>query len=285
MATLSFTYDYPYCEYGETGKYQYVWSESRTKLNGSYTYPLVFNNTVPSCSHITMEVEVENTGAGSVFGIRWDFMVKRSSGSWTDILTFTMPSDGKYTIDCDISNYTITQIAVVPTSNPGSSRTWSIWYGITKLTIKENLTLVELVTNQFQYGVFVNRYGLTQTLNEVYANIGGTLKPATAILVNINGSLVTLPPVYSAHISTSSESTLVYKFTPSSTGTYQIRRKKLSGDHEIRLYSDDFEELSDGFFYNKSISLTAGTLYYITVTHYYNETDTSESYLQIYKEV
>ena len=30
--------------------------------------------------------------------------------------------------------------------------------------------------------------------------------------------------------------------------------------------------------------MTAGTLYYITVTHYYNETEESESYLQIYKE-
>ena len=30
--------------------------------------------------------------------------------------------------------------------------------------------------------------------------------------------------------------------------------------------------------------MTAGTLYYITVTHYYNEEEESESYLQIYKE-
>ena len=43
MANINFKYNYPYCGYGETGMYQAQWDESRTKLNGSYTYPMSFN--------------------------------------------------------------------------------------------------------------------------------------------------------------------------------------------------------------------------------------------------
>ena len=51
----------------------------------------------------------------------------------------------------------------------------------------------------------------------------------------------------------------------------------------MHLYNSDFTEITDSYFYDKSFELTAGTLYYITVTHYYYA-DASESYLQIYKE-
>ena len=76
---------------------------------------------------------------------------------------------------------------------------------------------------------------------------------------------------------------IVYGFTPSASGSYRITQKKISGDHEIRLYGSDFTPLYDGYFYNQSFDLAAGILYYITVTHY-RGADTSESYLQIFKE-
>lgn len=283
MATVNFTYDYPYAGYGEDGRFQAQWSESRKTLNGSYTYPMVFNTTVPKCTHIKVVIEIENTGSDTVFGRSWDFMVCKSSGSWVDIKTFTMPNDGIYTIDCDIAGYSITQIACVPTSNPGSSRTWSSWYGIEQLTITETVNSNGLTTGTFQYGVFTNYYGLEQKLTEVYANIDGTLKQATDVLVNVDGTLVSLPQVQSAYLKTASDSMTLYGFTPSVSGTYRITQKKISGDHEIRLYSSDFTPLHDGYFYNQTFDLTAGTLYYISVTHYYNA-DTSESYLQVYKE-
>ena len=110
-----------------------------------------------------------------------------------EVCSFTLPDDGKYTIDRDMPGYTITQIACVPSSNPGSSRTWNTWYDIEQLTITETVTVNELTTGTFQYGVFANYYGLEQKLTEVYANIDGALKQATDVLVNIDGSLVSLP--------------------------------------------------------------------------------------------
>ena len=283
MATVNFTYDYPYAGYGEDGRFQNKWSESRVTLNGCYTYPMVFNTAVTQCKHIKMNVEIENTGFGTVLGRSWDFFVYRQSYGWYEVCSFTLPDDGKYTIDTDISNYTITQIACVPSSNPGSSRTWNTWYGIEQLTITETVTVNELTTGTFQYGVFANYYGLEQKLTEVYVNIDGTLKQATDVLVNIDGSLVSLPKVNSAYLKTESDSMTLYGFTPSVSGAYKITQKKISGDHEIRLYGSDFTPLYDGYFYDRSFDLAAGTLYYITVTHY-RGADTSESYLQIYKE-
>ena len=218
-----------------------------------------------------------------MLGRSWDFFVYRQSYGWYEVCSFTLPDDGKYTIDTDISNYTITQIACVPSSSPGSSRTWNTWYGIEQLTITETVTVNELTTGTFQYGVFANYYSLEQKLTEVYANIDGALKQATDVLVNIDGSLVSLPQVQSAYLKTTSDSMTLYGFTPSVSGTYKITQKKISGDHEIRLYGSDFTPLYDGYFYDRSFDLVAGTLYYITVTHY-RGADTSESYLQVYKE-
>ena len=53
------------------------WSENRKKLNGSYTYPMVFNEAVPMCSHIKVDIEIENSGSVNIFGRTWDFMVNR----------------------------------------------------------------------------------------------------------------------------------------------------------------------------------------------------------------
>ena len=58
MANINFKYDYPYIGYGEKGRFQYTWSESRTTLNRCYTYSLLFNTAVPGCSHITMDIEI-----------------------------------------------------------------------------------------------------------------------------------------------------------------------------------------------------------------------------------
>ena len=284
MANVNFKYNYPYVGYGEKAKYQTQWSQSRINLNGSYTYPMIFNTAVTKCSHIKVSVEIENTGSGSIYGISWDFMVYRQNYGWYDIKTFTLPSDGKYTVDCDISNYDITQFAFVPSSNPGSGRTWTSWYQVEELAITESLNVNTLETGAFQYGLFVNRYGITQQINQVYANINGTLTPVTGIFANVDDTLVPIQNVSSYHYTTEKESMALFSFTPETSGKYKIQVKLLSGDHEIRLYSSDFQELYDGFFYDQSFELTAGALYYITLTHYYNETAESESYLQIYKE-
>ena len=64
MATVNFTYNYPYCGYGETGRFRNVYSDSRITINGNYTYPVLFNTPVPNVSHIKIAVDVDNTGCG-----------------------------------------------------------------------------------------------------------------------------------------------------------------------------------------------------------------------------
>ena len=245
---------------------------------------MIFNQTVPGCTHIKLYAEITNTGSGTVLGISWDFMVYRHNYGWATLKTFTMPDDGIYTVDCDVPNYAITQFLIVPSSRQSTSRTWDNLYRVEKLTLTESLEPKELTTGMFQYGLFTNRSGVKKDLTEVYANIGGLLVSAKDILVNIEGNLVSIAPVYSAYLKTESESMSVYKFIPPSDGTYKIQNKRLLGDHEIRFYDSAFIPLYDGCFYGRSFSLTGGSVYYITLTHYYSA-DESESYLQIYKEV
>lgn len=283
MANINFKYDYPYIGYGEKGRFQYQWSESRTTLNRCYTYPLLFNTAVPGCSHITMDIEIENTGSGTVLGRSWDFYIYRQNYGWYEVCSFTLPDDGKYTIDTDISNYNITQIACVPSSNPGSSRTWSTWYEITKLTLTESLTLSEPDNDKYFYGVFPNHYGIEKQPSEVFVNIDGTLKKATAVYANIEGSLVSVPTLLSSEIKTDSETMKLYKFTSTTDGNYTIKVNRESGDHELRLYGSDFKPMTDSYFYSQSFALTAGSVLYISVAHYYSA-DASESTLQIFKE-
>ncbi len=283
MANINFKYDYPYIGYGEKGRFQYKWSESRVTLNKCYTYPLLFNTTVPGCLHITMDIEIENTGSGTVLGRSWDFYIYCQNYGWYEVCSFTLPDDGKYTIDTDISNYTITQIACVPSSNPGSSRTWSTWYGITKLTLTESVTLSEFDNNKYFYGVFPNNYGIEKRPSEVFLNIDGTLKKATAVYANVDGTLKQVPMLLSAEIKTDSETMKLYKFTPTTGGNYIIKVNRKSGDHEIRLYDGNFKPMTDSYFYERSLALTAGSVFYISVTHYYSA-DASESTLQIFKE-
>ena len=281
--TISFKYDYPYCGYSDTAKYGNQWAESRTTLNGCYTYPMEFNNTVPGVRHMKIEVEVENTGSGTIYGRSWDFMVYRQSYGWVDILTFNMPNDGLYTIDTDIPNYNIAKFAVVPTSNPGSSRTWDSWFGVEQLTITESVTTADLLTGDFQYGIFPNYYGISQRVNEVYVNMGGVLTKAKDIMINIDDTLVSLPKVYSGYFKSTSEQMKVFEFTVPTDGVYRIQQKWISGDHELRLYDSSFNQISDGYFYSQAFALNGGSLYYISVTHYCYNTNTGESYLQIYK--
>ncbi len=75
----------------------------------------------------------------------------------------------------------------------------------------------------------------------------------------------------------------VYKFTSTTDGNYIIKVNRKSGDHEIRLYDSDFKPMTDSYFYSQSFALTAGSVLYVSVTHYYSA-DASESALQIFKE-
>ena len=283
MATVNFTYDYPYCGFTDTGRFRCHWADSQVKVNGNYTYPMVFNSTVPVCNHLKIGVEITNTGSGTVLGISWDFMVYRINYGWVTLQTFTLPDDGKYTVDCDVPNYGITQFLAVPSYRQSFGRTWENRYRFETLTLTESLEANEPATGMFQYGVFTNRSGVKNELTEVYANVGGTLKQATDILVNNGVTLISIAPVYSAYLKTDQECVVLYKFVPPIDGNYKIQVKRKSGDHEVRLYDSTFTPLYDGYFYDQSFSLTEGSVYYITLTHYYTAGE-SESYLQIYKE-
>lgn len=284
MATVDFVYEYPYSIFSDYSRFAISISESRTYLNGSYTYPCVFKNTVPGCRHIKIGISVTNTGSGTALERNWDFMVCKSNGSWVDVETFYLDDTGEYTVDCDVNNLDVTKFAFVPSSNPGSSRTWEVVSTFYSITITEELELNEPTMGKFLYGVFPYRSGLKDEVHEVFANVGGVLVQATDVLANIDGTLVSVPPVYSFHHISESDSTLLVGFMPNTTGTYKIQNKRISGDHELRLYDSDFTPMKDGYFYDETFELTAGSLYYITITHYYREEETSESYLQIHKE-
>lgn len=100
---------------------------------------------------------------------------------------------------------------------------------------------------------------------------------------NIEGTLVSVPTLLSAEIKTDSETMKLYKFTLNTDGNYTIKANRKSGDHEIRLYDSGFKLMTDSYFYERSLALTVGSVFYISVTHYYNA-DASESTLQIFKE-
>jgi len=283
MATVDFIYDYPYIGNNEKKKFGCQWSENRERINGSYTYPMKFNNTVHRCKHLKIYIEIENTGYGSIYDIEWEFLVCKANGSWVTIESFTLPETGEYTVDCDINNLDISMFAFVPSSNPGSNRTWDNWYSIEQLVITEQFGTLPLSTGEFHNGIYPNNYGIKKDASEVYVNIDGVLKKATDVLVNYDGALKSVPPVYSDHYISESESVWLYGFTPDTNGKYRIKENRISGDHELRLYSSDFKKLYDGYFYDRSFELKAGVIYYILVSHYYSA-ETSESYLQIYKE-
>ena len=256
MATINFTYDYPYTYYNEeNGRFTWQWTSGRVTLNGCYTYPAQFNSTLPKCSHINFDLEIENTGSGTVLGRSWDFFIYRDGYGWYKVMSFTLPADGKYTIDTDIGNYNISKIACVPSSNPGSSRTWATSCVINSITITEALPVQELDTGVFHYGVFLYNYGVKEGVTEMYVNIGGTLTKASDIFVNIDDELRAVPSVYSAYLKTETESISLYRFIPQKSGTYRIQNKLLSGDHEIRLYDSDFDMLDDNYFYSQSFPL------------------------------
>ena len=279
--TISFNYKYPYFYYGEKPKYGIKWSANQTTLNGCYTYPMEINNAV-NCKHIKFDIEVVDTGYGTVTNRSWDFMVYRQSYGWIDIGVFTLPASGEYTVDFDV-NYVITKLAVVPSSNPGSSRTWTTAIMPVDIIVTESVTTVDLQTNEFTYGVFPNYYGVSQNVVEVFVNVDGVLKKATNILANVDDTLLQIPKVYSGYFKTTAEQMRVFEFTPTVTAPHTIKQKSISGDHEIRLYDSSFNMVDESYFYNKTFTLTGGSLYYIAVTHYYNNTNTGESYLQIYK--
>ena len=283
MATVNFRYDYPYCGYGDNARYRHVWGNSQVTLNGNYSWPVVFNTTVPKCSHIQVYATATNI-SGNVLNISWDLYVYRASYGWVRAMQFVMPEAGETTIECDLAGFDITQVICVPSSRQGSGTRWTPTYTVKEMTITETLEATEPLPGTFQYGVFTNMSGVDKSLTEVYVNVGGTLKRATNVYANINGTLTPTPPVFSSYLKTERESMYLYKFVPPETGTYRIKDARISGDHELRLYDSSFTKLHSIFFYSDTFELTAGATYYITITHWVGESNTSESYLQIYKE-
>lgn len=283
-ATVNITYDYPHGGFEGNGRFSHVWASSQITLNGNYTHAMVFNTVVPKCSHIEVYVFAENV-SGNVLGISWDFYVFKANYGWMVAKQFTMSTDGWCTIECDLANINITQFAFVPSISQPSGYQWNTYYSVWEMTVTETLTVNDVSTSTFQYGVFANYYGVDKQLNEVFANVGGTLKRATNILVNIENRLVPITPVYSAYLKTENDIPIVYKFVPDSSGTYKIKNSDVVGRQIIMLFDSGLNSLSEYPFYYNSFALTGGNVYYIAKIHMYSDSYTaSESYLQIYKE-
>ena len=284
MATVNLTYNYPHGGFEGNGRFRHVWASYQITLNGNYTHAMVFNTIVPKCSHIEVYVFAKNI-SGAVMNISWDFYVYRANYGWVLAKQFTMPADGWCTIECDLANIDITQFACVPSNRQSSSYQWSTYFEVLRMTVTETLTVNDVYTGTFQYGVFVNHYGVDALLNEVFANIGGSLKRATNILVNMENQLVPITPVYSAYLKTETDLPVVYKFVPGSSGTYKIKNSEVVGKQTIMLFDSGLNSLSEYPFYSDSFNLTGGNVYYIAKIHMYSDSYTeSETYLQIYKE-
>ena len=284
MATVNFVYDYPYCGGGEEPRFGCSWQEDTVRLNNCNVHPKVFNQMVPGCTHIQIEMEVETTTGNSVTNRNWDLYLYTDTRSWRKIITFLMPESGAHILDCDIDGRSFTKFALVPSSNPGSYTEWTTWFVVTRMTVTEQLEVGSLITGNYLYGMFISRAGVQEEPAEVFCNIKGALTRATDILVNIDGTLQSVAVVHSANTKSSDDKPCLYAFTPTTSGTYRITYKRLSGDHEIRFYNADFSPVKEGYFFDDSFELTAGTLYYITLTHFCYEEDPSESDLQIFKE-
>lgn len=286
MAKIDLTYEYPYNYYDEDdGRFTTYWSETTKTLNGCYNYPLLFHQTVPKCKSMTICVEVEDVVGSRVLGRKWDCYICKGNNSWTEMMTFDMPAGGVITFDCDMKGYDVKSIVCVPSSSPGSGSSWSMYISIEKLVLTETVELLDIQTGKFQYGVFANRYGLKQQLNEVYVNYYGELIQPTDILINLGQPLVSLPTVPHALLQTETECVNAVAFTPETSTSYTIQLKIISGGYHLQLYDGSFNRINSGYFTKKSFELTAGTLYYIVAFHPYNRTDEHcEGYIQIYKE-
>lgn len=283
MAKIDFEYEYPFCFYDdEYGRFTTYWSDSRRTFNSCYTTPMLFHQTVPKCKRMTVLIEIEDVVGSRVLGRQWDFFVWRSNNSWTEMMSFDMPESGIAEFECDMKGYDIKGFAAVPSSNPGTGSSWSMYHSVERLVLTENLEVYETETGKFQYGVFANRYGLKQQLNEVYVNLG-ELVPATDILVN-KGELVSLPTVTHAHVLTESECATVFAFTPQTTAKFTMKSKDITEHHSFHVYDSSFNKLDGGYATKKYFNLLAGNLYYIVAFHPYDLLSTCESYIQIYKE-
>ena len=291
--TINFQYKYPYSVWSENSRFRMAYDTSQTYLSGNYTYPMTFQTTYPYVVRMKITFYAENGAGTSILNRNWYFYLYNGS-SWYTVVSFTMPQTGtnsstgkaygEYTWEGNVGYSGVRKFAAVPTSQMSSGTSWTNGITIEEMTVQESVTTVDFVTTDY-FTAFPNYGGVTQRPTQVYANIGGTITAAKKVLANIGGTLVELPPVYNgAYTSTVPDSFRLYEFTPPSTGTYRILVSKNSGDHEARLCNSSFVDQNGGsYFYDSSFALTGGSVYYIMLTHYVYNTDTSDSVIFITK--
>ena len=285
MANIDFTYEYPYSGFDDVGRFTHYWSETTKTFNGCFTYPILFHQTVPKVQKMTVYIEISDVDGSKILGKSWDFYVWKGNNSWVEMMTFELPENGITTFECDMKGYDVKGFACVPSSRPSIYTTWGVFHDVEKIVLTENVEVKETETGKFQYGVFANRYGLKQQLNEVFVNYYGELVPVTDVLVRRN-ELESIPAVTHGHILTESECITLFEFTPEITSKYMIQLKNILGGYHLQLYDGSFNRIDkNNYFTKQSFDLTAGTLYYIAAFHqYYRMSEQCESYIQIYKE-
>jgi hypothetical protein len=276
--TVNFQYIYPYDLWHPDSRFQTVWDDSRVTLSGNYTYPLRFKTAVPYTVRAKIRITASNVSGASVLNRSWTLY--RYTSSWASFGTFTMPSAGEYVWEGNTGVSNILKFAAVPTDTLNINTEWSLGLAVTEIEIRESLATTDLTSGEY-HTLFANRYGVTEKPSKIFANINGALTAAKKILVNIEGSLAELPPVYSsAFASTVPDSFKLFEFTPPETGTYRFEVILNSGYHEARLYDNNFNRLDTNGY---SFTLTGGSLYYITLTHYIYDADISDSVITIIK--
>jgi hypothetical protein len=288
--SLNFQYKYPYNIWSSDSRFYMEWDTSRVSLSGNYTYPLSFKKTYPYIVKARITITASNVSGTSVLNRSWYLYLY--NGSWRSLVTFTMPSSGEYTWEGTVGYSNCQKFTAVPTSTLSTSTEWNLGLNVEGLWIQESLTTVDLSTADYLSDLFTNQSGVQLNPCQVSVNIGGVITKATKALVNMGGTLTELPTAHSGtYTTTAPESMRVFEFTPSVTGIYRIEISQKSGDHEGRLYSSTFVQVhpngssnsEGGYFYSGEFSLTGGSVYFLSLIHYYSNTATADSVVLINK--
>ena len=290
---INFQHNYPYSVWSSASRFQMDWSPTQISLNGfSNMNFLETRRTTPFVVSATINVGCMPTSGTNATNRSW--RLYWFNGSVWNFHAFTMPwadwntwanFTGTWTF-----NSNITRIAACPASS-ASSHWWQSSFGIDVLRVQENLNTVTFASNEYFSGLLTDRSGVIQRPHQIHANVDGVLHRATQVHINVDGVLRALPPAYNASwVTTAPDSMRVYEFTPPTTGTYRIEVVRNSGDHEVRMFNSSFGRIhpngtsgntDTSYFYSGDFSLTAGTLYYISLIHYYLNTSTADSVLFI----
>lgn len=298
----SVTHYYPWLYYDEDNdyKYGYQWSTGTVTLSGNYTHYQIFNNALPSCSEIKLDIEAASAYTG-IFNRTWYVWVY--ANGWYQIGSFTMPAyeetgdtsepySASYSGTFPLSTIrNVKYVTAGPSSRMSSSNSWSMRLSVDGAKITEAITEATLSDSEYFCGLCTKRSSSLYTdPAKVQVNIGGNLVTATDISVNIGGSLVSLPKMKQyVFLPSAKEEAVIISFTPNRSGTYKFKASdKYAGSTNdgygyYKVHDSNMNELMTYYTTGTTtLSLTAGTEYKIILIDYPTYTTRAQRIMKVY---